>query len=195
MLRKTVIYLPVAALIVLGFYLLFTVDVYYKQNIDVQPLAELKLPSVLKTIYGMPCDEVNFLDGINYYTGGKTTDEIKDWLSLRENKISVDFFLYYTCNAALESYMLRKTYLLKIQSEVKAGEYDRYFVTYIERPRHPDSLFLPSREHISRVVFLKQNLVIEFYQCNDSRDVTDKEKAIKIVASHLDEFIKKQGIH
>lgn len=193
--RKLIFVLVIITVAILGFYRLFVMDIYYPQNVNVAPMADLKIPTVLKTIYGIPCDEIHVLNGFNYETNRYRKDKLKDWITISESGPGFNFAnieLYNTPDDALNSYLFEKA-RSKIQSEIKHTEYDRYFITYIEHARYAEGFYLPT-VYISGVVFLKQNLVVEFIQSSHySKDVKNKEKLIRMVATLIHEHVEKQA--
>ncbi|MEW6536918.1 MAG: hypothetical protein AB1454_15005 [Candidatus Auribacterota bacterium] len=202
MMRKFVFVLVIITVAILGFYRLFVMDIYYPQNINVAPMADLKITTVLKTIYDISCDEVYFKNGFNYKFNYKIfsyrKDKLKECLTISTNEKNgfneAHLYLYETPNNALKHYSSTKSWEEKmIQTDQKITQYNQYYVTYIEHARYAEGFYLPT-EYNSYVVFLKQNLVVQFSQNSHySKDVKNKEKLIRTVATLIQEQVKKQA--
>lgn len=192
--RKFIFVLVITTVAILGFYRLFVMDIYYPQNINVAPMADLKIPTVLKTIYGIPCDEIHVLNNFNYETKSYRKDKLKDWITISTNENRAHLYLYDNPDNALKHYSSRKSWEEKmIQTDQKITQHDQYYVTFIEHARYAEGFYLPT-VYISEVVFLKQNLVVEFIQSSHySKDVENKEKLIRTVATLIQEQVEKHA--
>ncbi|MFX4263355.1 hypothetical protein ACOBQJ_14295 [Pelotomaculum propionicicum] len=190
--KNRILLIVIIITIIIGFYRFFIMHLYYKQDVDVGPMVDLIVKDPLSTLNGMPCDKIHVLNGYNYTTGSYRDDAIKDWITINHGYgTNVEIFLYSNNIDALKNYLIKKKYN-KIEYDLVNSDYDCYFITFIEQYRNADNYYLPSGNYSSRVVFLKSNLLIEFYQLNNNIDVKQKEELIAIVSSYLKEQILKQ---
>lgn len=163
----------------------------YEQIIRVTPLQQLKLGTVLSSVYGFPCDQVMVLGGKNMLNGVMRED-IKDWLEIRKQDITVDIKLFESTSQALDYYELSKTTGPKVANSEESDPLNRYYITTINRLSDRESIpGLKKNVYISKVVFLKQNVTFEFLQTSTNSDTTQKEKMIEQVAMNFRNFLNK----
>lgn len=102
-------------------YLCFR-DVYFKQDVNVNPIIQLKLPQTIQSINYMYNDTTLFKsskivvsDGINKNTGSKQPGDIKEMAlgSYINGSCSVDTKLFYSVEDAQKNYEREKNFYSK----------------------------------------------------------------------------------
>ncbi|MHB8157079.1 MAG: hypothetical protein ACYDEQ_06760 [Desulfocucumaceae bacterium] len=146
-------------------------------------MSKLKIDNPINNLSMVQFENVGELKELIYTTLDKNPDRIINRYFIQKDDIIIEMTLFISNTDALRCY--EASMKRRVQDEAVFDDFDRYYITYIERNLDPHFFYLPANSFSSEVGFLKQNIVIKFYQVSSSKDVKGKEELIHRVASYI----------
>jgi len=169
------------------------------QEVEVEPIANLNIQGDKINIIDLFKSDTDFSlvnviasNGINKNTEKKQADKIKDYLSLKykgKTNMEVRISSFYTSQDANKFYLEENQEMKKNDygiCEEKENARNKFFATYIVRLRtDPAGLSMLTNTYISYVVIQVNNLVIKIFEESTDRNISEKNRIIKLIADRL----------
>lgn len=203
--KKTIIKISIIGSIIVIFlsgYLCFR-DVYIKQDVNIEPLINLELPSNITSAIEIFKDKSVFrsykiidFNGINIYTNSPSNSDTRERATgyYSKNTFSeVTIELYDTTERAKLDYEWTKSSYkerYKLQESKSNNDYS-YCITYVKQTRtDPEGGSELSNSYVSYVTFQKNNLVITMHEDKRKGELSDYNDLIQDLAKCLSAEVK-----
>jgi len=167
------------------------------QNVDVKPLADLKLKNKIESLQGVIAyDDAIVIDGRHIQANNTTNpDGMKEWVEKNYNlggcsNITASFMLFYelqSANIFFDNYPIPSDMKDKFQGMILGGTgNDRYRISYVEEAvSDPEGGCKPMGYFNSHVAFQKNNLVIVIGETTNNKNSQSKNSIIRDIAKTL----------